>query len=84
MQRLPDSLHYTYLDTVGRPVVSVTKRNLVESHIQDFTLQYKFPSILMLQEPLLVVVAFFILFLTVRLIVAFYCLAYFVMYIHLL
>ncbi|KAG0717798.1 Dolichyl-diphosphooligosaccharide--protein glycosyltransferase subunit 1 [Chionoecetes opilio] len=65
MDRLPDTLHYTYLDTVGRPVVSVTKRNLVESHIQDFTLHYKFPLILMLQEPLLVVVAFFILFLTV-------------------
>ncbi|XP_050720090.1 dolichyl-diphosphooligosaccharide--protein glycosyltransferase subunit 1-like [Eriocheir sinensis] len=65
MERLPDALHYTYLDTVGRPVISVTKRNLVESHIQDFTLHYKFPSILMLQEPLLVVVAFFILFLTV-------------------
>ncbi|MPC07727.1 dolichyl-diphosphooligosaccharide--protein glycosyltransferase subunit 1-like [Portunus trituberculatus] len=65
MERLPDTVHYTYLDTVGRPVVSVTKNNLVESHIQDFTLHYKFPSILMLQEPLLVVIAFFILFLTV-------------------
>ncbi|XP_071520803.1 dolichyl-diphosphooligosaccharide--protein glycosyltransferase subunit 1 [Panulirus ornatus] len=65
VERLPDSLHFTYLDTVGRPVVSVMKKNLVESHIQDFTLHYRFPSILMLQEPLLVVVAFFILFITV-------------------
>ncbi|KAK8747795.1 hypothetical protein OTU49_016611 [Cherax quadricarinatus] len=65
VERLPDTLHFTYLDTVGRPVVSVTKRNLVESHIQDFTLHYQFPSILMLQEPLLVVIAFFILFITV-------------------
>ncbi|KAG7165132.1 Dolichyl-diphosphooligosaccharide--protein glycosyltransferase subunit 1-like [Homarus americanus] len=65
VERLPDAKHFTYLDTVGRPVVSVTKKNLVESHIQDFTLHYQFPSILMLQEPLLVVIAFFILFITV-------------------
>lgn len=29
-------LHYTYLDTIGRPVVVVQKSNLVEQHIQDF------------------------------------------------
>ncbi|KAK7066455.1 proteasome regulatory particle base subunit [Halocaridina rubra] len=65
VEQLPDSLHFTYLDTVGRPVITVTKKNLVESHIQDFTLHYQFPSVIMLQEPLLVVVAFFILFITV-------------------
>lgn len=63
--RLSDSLHYTYLDTVGRPVVSVTKKNLVESHIQNFRLKYTFPKYLMLQEPLLVAVALFLLFLLV-------------------
>lgn len=36
VQRLPDYLHYTYLDTKGRPVVSVRKTNVVENHIQDF------------------------------------------------
>lgn len=65
VERKADSLHYTYLDTIGRPVITISKKNLVESHIQDFSLKYSFPSILMLQEPLLVVVAFFILFITV-------------------
>ncbi|XP_054279640.1 dolichyl-diphosphooligosaccharide--protein glycosyltransferase subunit 1 [Macrosteles quadrilineatus] len=65
VQRLPDYLHYTYLDTKGRPVVSVRKTNVVENHIQDFELNYVFPRILMLQEPLLVVVFFYILFIFV-------------------
>ncbi|XP_063976396.1 dolichyl-diphosphooligosaccharide--protein glycosyltransferase subunit 1-like [Diachasmimorpha longicaudata] len=63
--RLPISLHYSYLDTFGRPVISVTKRNLVEHHIQDFKLKYNFPRILMLQEPLLVAMALYLLFLLV-------------------
>lgn len=63
--RLPDTLHYTYLDTKGRPVVTITKKNLVENHIQDFQLRYTFPRLLMLQEPLLVVVALYLLFLLV-------------------
>ena len=29
-------LHFTYLDTVGRPVVVAHKTYLVEQHIQDF------------------------------------------------
>lgn len=36
VERLPDELHYTYLDTVGRPVIVLKKANLVEQHIQDF------------------------------------------------
>ncbi|CAK9811570.1 Dolichyl-diphosphooligosaccharide--protein glycosyltransferase subunit 1 [Anthophora quadrimaculata] len=63
--RLPDSLHYTYLDTTGRSVISVTKKNLVENHIQNFKLKYTFPRILMLQEPLLVAAALYLLFLLV-------------------
>jgi len=65
VENLPSSLHFTYLDTKGRPVVIVRKKNLVENHIQDFELQYKFPRILMLQEPFLVVLAFYLLFLFV-------------------
>lgn len=38
-QRLKDSLHYTYLDTTGRPVISIVKKNLVENHIQNFRLR---------------------------------------------
>ena len=36
VENLPSSLHFTYLDTTGRPVVIVRKKNLVENHIQDF------------------------------------------------
>ncbi|XP_041975854.1 dolichyl-diphosphooligosaccharide--protein glycosyltransferase subunit 1 [Aricia agestis] len=63
--RLPDSLHYTYLDTKGRPVISFTKKNVVENHIQDFQLRYTFPPLLMLQEPLLVVGFLYALFICV-------------------
>lgn len=63
--RLPDTLHFTYLDTKGRPVISFTKKNVVENHIQDFQLRYTFPRLLMFQEPLLVVGFFYALFLCV-------------------
>lgn len=63
--RHPDTLHYTYLDTKGRTTISFTKKNLVENHIQDFQLRYSFPQILMLQEPILVVIFLYILFLLV-------------------
>ncbi|KAH0553910.1 dolichyl-diphosphooligosaccharide--protein glycosyltransferase subunit 1 [Cotesia glomerata] len=63
--RLPDSVHYSYLDTTGRPVIILTKKNIVENHIQDFSLKYNFPRILMLQEPMLVVIALYLLFLMV-------------------
>lgn len=63
--RHADSLHYTYLDTKGRPVITFTKNNVVENHIQDFQLRYSFPRLLMLQEPLLVVGFLYTLFLFV-------------------
>lgn len=65
VERLADSLHYTYLDTKGRTVITMRKKNLVENHIQDFKLQYKFPPLLMLLEPFLIIVAFYLLFLLV-------------------
>ncbi|KAL7986108.1 hypothetical protein Chor_011274 [Crotalus horridus] len=65
ISRAPDELHYTYLDTFGRPVIVAHKSNLVEQHIQDIVVHYTFNKILMLQEPLLVVGAFYILFFTV-------------------
>jgi oligosaccharyltransferase complex subunit alpha (ribophorin I) len=65
VKRLPDSRHSTYLDTKGRPVITIAKNNLVENHIQDFELDYEFPRILMLQEPVLVVIALYILFILV-------------------
>lgn len=65
IKRLPDSLHYTYLDTIGRPTVRLQMSNVVESHISDFELKYKFPKAFMFHEPLIVIVAIYILFLTV-------------------
>lgn len=65
VSRLGDELHYTYLDTFGRPVISFTKKNLVENHIHDFNLKYNFSRVLMLQEPLLVVGFLYILFICV-------------------
>lgn len=63
--RLPDSLHYTYLDTIGRPVITIHKTNLVEDHIEPFELRYVFPKMFMLLEPLLIIGFLYILFLTV-------------------
>ncbi|KAI0216738.1 Dolichyl-diphosphooligosaccharide--protein glycosyltransferase subunit 1 [Lamellibrachia satsuma] len=60
-----NSLHYTYLDTVGRPVIVASKDNLVEQHIQDFEIHYTFTKLMLLQEPLLVVAAFYLLFVIV-------------------
>jgi len=36
IKRDKNDLHYTYLDTVGRPVIIIHKDNVVENHIQDF------------------------------------------------
>lgn len=41
VERAADSLHATYLDTVGRPVITISKKNLVEQHIQDFEVSMK-------------------------------------------
>jgi len=61
----PQELKFTYLDTIGRPVVVVTAENLVEQHIQNFQVSYTFNSIMLLQEPLLVVAALYLFFLMV-------------------
>merc|ERR1712212_411119 len=59
-----DTLHYTYLDTTGRTVVSLRSNKLLtESHIQDFQLGFSYPHRTMMTEPLLLVAAFFLLYL---------------------
>ncbi|XP_048740407.2 dolichyl-diphosphooligosaccharide--protein glycosyltransferase subunit 1-like [Ostrea edulis] len=65
VQQGENQLHFTYLDTTGRPVIVIHKSNLAEQHIQDFQLHYTFQKMLLLQEPLLVVGAFYLLFLAV-------------------
>ena len=45
VSRGKDSLHFTYLDTKGRPVITVDNvGDLTEKHIQDFQLDFKFPK----------------------------------------
>lgn len=63
--RLPDDLHFTYLDTIGRPMIQLQMSNVVENHISDFELKYKFPKAFMFHEPFIVIAAIYILFLTV-------------------
>merc|ERR1712112_441741 len=59
-----DTLHYTYLDTTGRTVVSLRSNKLLtESHIQYFQLGFSYPHRTMMTEPLLLVAAFFLLYL---------------------
>jgi oligosaccharyltransferase complex subunit alpha (ribophorin I) len=65
VKRLPDEVHKTYLDTVGRPVIVLEKENVIANHIQQFTLYYEFEHVYLLREPLIVVVFVFILFLAV-------------------
>jgi len=63
VKRGADSLHYTYLDTKGRPVITITNvGKMTENHIQDFQLEFKFSKTSMLREPILLIVAFFSFF----------------------
>jgi len=45
MIELPRTLHYTYLDVIGRPVITLKGSNFVENHIQEFTIDYNFPKV---------------------------------------
>ncbi|ELT91404.1 hypothetical protein CAPTEDRAFT_159283 [Capitella teleta] len=65
INRSPDELFFTYLDTTGRPVIMLQKDNLVEMHIQDFELHYRFPHMFLLREPLLVVGFIYMFFLLI-------------------
>lgn len=65
IDRHSEEVHKTYLDTSGRPVVVLTKDNLVEGHIQDLEVHYTFQKLKLLHEPMLCVAAFYILFITV-------------------
>lgn len=62
VQRSPNEKHYTYLDTVGRPVVVINKRNMLFQHIQDFEIHYTFDKIMLFNEPMLIVIPLFGLF----------------------
>lgn len=57
IDRLPNQLHYTYLDTFGRPVLVATKNNLVEHHIQDLVVR-RFTSSLATEQEMVKVVVY--------------------------
>lgn len=63
---------YTYLDISGRPVLAFHKTNLVPVHREDFKVFYRFSRLMIFREPIMLISAFFALFL-VRLILRFVC-----------
>eukprot|EP01121_Diplochlamys_sp_Union-15-3_P002294 TRINITY_DN11_c0_g1_i1.p1 TRINITY_DN11_c0_g1~~TRINITY_DN11_c0_g1_i1.p1 ORF type:complete len:613 (-),score=87.51 TRINITY_DN11_c0_g1_i1:33-1871(-) len=55
--------HYTYLDTVGRPVVKVEKHNTVNEHcVQYIQVTYTFGRLAMLREPFLLITSYLAFF----------------------
>ncbi|KAG7966967.1 hypothetical protein I3843_08G075700 [Carya illinoinensis] len=53
---------FSHLDVVGRPVIVLEKTNVVLEHNQHFQVYYKFSSLSMLGEPLMLISGFFFLF----------------------
>lgn len=56
-----ETKHFTYLDTTGRPVLVLTKRNVVPEHNVAIIVEYHFSWITKWHEPLLIAAAFFVL-----------------------
>nr|CAB3502145.1 unnamed protein product [Digitaria exilis] len=53
---------YSHLDIVGRPVVVLEKPDVIPEHNLYFQVYYKFNNISLLQEPLMLITGFFLLF----------------------
>ncbi|KAG6699670.1 hypothetical protein I3842_08G077800 [Carya illinoinensis] len=53
---------FSHLDVVGRPVIVLEKTNVVPEHNQHFQVYYKFSSLSMFREPLMLISGFFFLF----------------------
>lgn len=53
---------FSHLDIVGRPVIVLEKTNVVPEHNQYFQVYYKFSSLSMFREPLMLISGFFFLF----------------------
>ncbi|CAJ0605625.1 unnamed protein product [Cylicocyclus nassatus] len=70
MDRRPDEVRATYLDTTGRTVIVLQKENLVPEHIQSF-LCFTIEFSQMIREPLLATAFFFALFTVVIIYVRF-------------
>lgn len=59
--------HFTYLDTFGRPVIVLEKKNVISEHNKMLRVQYSFGTLGMLREPFLLVSAFFLFFVAIML-----------------
>ena len=56
------SKRFSYLDIIGRPVLTLTGKNLVAVTADDLTITYSLPSLNLLLEPGLLVAAFLAFF----------------------
>lgn len=54
--------HFTYLDTTGRYAVVLQKHNIVDEHVQNFQIEYEYPSFELYRKPLSASAAFLSLF----------------------
>lgn len=57
-ERLIDDTSYSYLDLVGRPVVTLKKKSIVAQHLEGkpLVIRYNYSKLYMLQEPILLLV----------------------------
>lgn len=65
IERLPNEVTHKYLDNIGRTVIKLRKRNLVEQQIQDLEIHYNWQPAFLLHEPVLISLALFLLFIIV-------------------
>lgn len=65
VKRFQDGVTHKYLDSMGRLVIKLSKKNLVENHIQDLEIRYNWQSVWLVHEPLLITTVLYILFLIV-------------------
>jgi len=59
--------HFTYLDTSGRPVLVLNKKNVISEHDKYFQVSYTFTSFSLFSEPILLIGAYFAFFVFVML-----------------
>ncbi|KAI3892286.1 hypothetical protein MKX03_030688 [Papaver bracteatum] len=59
-----EEVKYSNLDILGRPVVLLEKTNVVPEHNQYFQVYYRFNSLSLLMEPLMLICGFLFLFIT--------------------
>ena len=65
MDSFDESLYFSTLDYIGRPLITIKKSNVISHlHKQPFQISYEFSDKGMLIEPMYVIGFFFVCFLT--------------------